>query len=286
MDQILRILSQSLPDFSPQLAKAARAILDNPGGVAVNSMRGVAAEAKVSPPTMLRLAQRLGFERYEDFRAIFKQRLVSSRYSERAKDLRQAAKLDGVAGVINRTVAAATQSIRQFDDASFAQDIEGIAERMLAARKVYVVGVSAMFGVVSSFQYVCRMVLPNMQVASVGGSTPIDGLVTLMPDDLVFGVSLAPYGRGAVLALQYAKNKGAYVAAITDRRTSPLAQIADITAIVDTLSPHYFPTLISATAALEALSAAITIKGGADAVKAIAEYDTAMRSNNFYWDEE
>jgi len=286
MDQILRTLSQNLPNLSPQLTRAARIILDNPSAVAVNSMRGLASEAKVSPPTMLRLAQRLGFDRYEDFRAVFKKRLTQNRYGERAQELHHAAGQDGVGGVVNMTAAAAAESIRQFDEDSFVQDIEDIADLLMNGGKIYVVGVSAMYGLVSSFHYVCRMVLPNMKVASIGGSTPIDGLVTIQPEDVVFGVSIAPYARSTVLALQFAKRQGARIAAITDRRTSPLAQLSDATAIVDTVSPHYFPTLISVTAALEALSAVIAIKGGQESIDAIAKYDTAMRSNKFYWDEE
>jgi len=285
MDQILRTLSQNLPNLSPQLAQAARIILDNPGAVAVSSMRGLASDANVSPPTMLRLAQRLGFERYEDFRAVFKNRLTRNRYGERAQELHQTAGQGGISGVVGLTAAAAAESIRQFDEDSFVHDIESIADLLMDGRKIYVVGVSAMYGLVSSFHYVCRMVLPNMEVASIGGSTPIDGLVTLQPEDVVFGVSIAPYARSTVLALQFAKEQGARIAAITDRRTSPLAQISNATAIVDTVSPHYFPTLISVTAALEALSAVIAIKGGQGSIDAIAKYDIAMRSNNFYWDD-
>lgn len=285
MNQILREISRQLPNFSPQLARAARLILDNPGAVAVSSMRRLASDAEVSPPTMLRLAQRMGFDRYEDFRVIFKQSFTLSRYGQRARDLRQAAGQDGVSGVIGKTVVQVAESIRQFGEDPFVEDIERIADLLMTGRRVFVVGVSAMYGLVSSFQYVCRMVLPNMEVASIGGSTPLDGLVTLRSEDVVFGVSIAPYARGTVLAFRFAKDRGAKIAAITDRHTSPLAQIADAAAVVDTVSPHYFPTLISTTAALEILSAVIAIKGGKEAVEAIANYDTVMRSNNFYWDE-
>lgn len=286
MDQVLRDISRQLPEFSPQLARAARLILENPNAVAVSSMRRLASDADVSPPTMLRLAQRMGFERYEDFRAIFKNRITRNRYGERARDLHQAAGQDGVSGVIGRTVAEAVDSIRQFGEAPFTEDIEQIADLLMSGRKIFVIGVSAMHGLVSSFHYVCRMVLPNMEVVPIGGSTPIDGLVALQPEDVVLGVSIAPYARGTVLALQFAKDRGAKIAAITDRHTSPLAQVADAAVIVGTVSPHYFPTVISTTTALEILSSVIAIKGGKGSVEAIAKYDTVMRSNNFYWDED
>ena len=78
MQEVLNQLSAEIAGLSPQLRLAGRYVLDHPNEVAVLSMRALAANAQVNPPTMMRLARRLGFDGYEDFRAVFQAPLVRS----------------------------------------------------------------------------------------------------------------------------------------------------------------------------------------------------------------
>ena len=76
-DAVLDQLTTTYPQLSPQLKRAAKYVLDCPAEVAINSMRKVALSADVGPSTMLRLAKRLGYESYEDFRLPFREALRS-----------------------------------------------------------------------------------------------------------------------------------------------------------------------------------------------------------------
>ena len=65
MEEIFQTLKQLMPELAPHLRRAARYILDRPHEVAMSSMRALAGKANVSPPTMLRLARRVGFDNYD-----------------------------------------------------------------------------------------------------------------------------------------------------------------------------------------------------------------------------
>jgi hypothetical protein len=58
-----------------QLRAAAQWVLDNPRDVALLSMREQAKRAGVTPASMTRLAQRMGFDGYEGLRALYAERL-------------------------------------------------------------------------------------------------------------------------------------------------------------------------------------------------------------------
>ena len=166
MEELVDRLSLSYASLSPQLQRAALVILDNPNDVAVNSMRALATRAKVSPPTMLRLAQRMGFQNYEAFRDVFKRSVATQGYGDRADNLRRSTDKEGIAALVDATAVAAETAFERFHDPMFSRDIERVADLIIAADRRYVLASGASFGQGISFQYVCRMALPDILLHS------------------------------------------------------------------------------------------------------------------------
>lgn len=283
MEELVDQLSQLYASLSPQLQCAALTILDNPNDVAVNSMRTMATRAKVSPPTMLRLAQRLGFENYEVFRDVFKHSVATQGYGDRADDLRRSTDKEGIAALVDATAVAAENAFERFHDPIFARDVERAADQIVASNRTYVVASGASFGQAVSFQYVLRMAYPTIYLADGLGIRSVDELAFIGPGDTVVAISTSPYARTTIDAATFAKDRGASVVVVTDNRSSPLARVADAAILIATQSPHYFPSMISLNATLEILSAVVTVKLGDKGVQAVTDYETTLQSNNYYW---
>lgn len=283
MDALVDHLSQSYPSLSPQLQRAAMVILDNPNDVAVNSMRAIAAKAGVSPPTMLRLAQRMGFENYERFRDVFKKG-ISRGYGDRADDLRRATDREGIPGLVDATVTAGIANMDRLHAPVFAKDIARVADIVIAADRRFVLASGASFGQGISFQYVCRMALPDISLVNGFGIRAIDDIASVRPGDVVVAISTGPYSSRTIEAAVFAKQRGAEIVAVTDHRASPVAKIAVSSIVIKTTGPHYFPSMISLNATLEILSAAITVKLGTKAVENISEFEKDMRANGYHWE--
>ena len=284
MQELIDTLSRTLPDLSPQLQRAATFILDNPGSVAVDSMRAMAAKADVSPPTMLRLAQRLGFDNYESFRDVFKKSVAHGSYGDRANDLRRATDQEGIPGLVDATVAAGIAGMDRFHDPVFVRDVERTADLIIAADRRFVLASGASFGQGISFQYVCRMALPDISLVNGFGIRAIDDIASVRKGDVVIAISTGPYSSRTIEAAIFAKQRGAEIVAVTDRRASPVAQISEASIIIQTTGPHYFPSMITLNATLEILSAVITVKLGAEAVTNISEFEKNMRVNGYHWE--
>lgn len=286
MEELIDRLSQSYASLSPQLQRAAQIVLDNPNDVAVNSMRALATRAKVSPPTMLRLAQKLGFDNYEAFRDVFKQSVATQGYGDRADDLRRETDREGIPGLVDATVAAGIAGMDRFHDPVFVRDLERVADYIIAADRRFVLASGASFGQGVSFQYVCRMALPDISLVNGFGIRAIDEIASVRKGDVVVAISTAPYSSRTVEAAIYAKRRNAKIVAVTDRRTSPVAQLSEASIIIKTTGPHYFPSMISLNATLEILSAVIMVKQGAEAVANISEFESDMRHNGYHWEGE
>lgn len=284
--RVIEQLSDEVESLSPSMQRAAMTILDSPNDVAVDSMRSLAAKASVSPPTMLRLAQRLGFESYEKFRDVFRDSVTRGGYGERANDLREATHKGGIAGLIAETVNAAENGMDRFLKPAFVHEIERVADVVIDGRQSIVVASGASFGQAVTFRYVCRMALPTLDIAGGFGVRAVDEMASVGPQDAVLAVTTFPYAASTVEASRFAKDRGARIAAVTDSRTSPVGRFADAAAVIETQSPHYFPSMIALNAALEILSAVITVKRGADGVRSITDYETALRKNAYYLEDD
>lgn len=285
MEELVDQLSRSFPALSPQLQRAATAILDNPNDVAVNSMRTLATRARVSPPTMLRLAQRLGFDNYEAFREVFKKSVATHGYGDRADSLRRSTDKQGIAALVDATAVSAETAFERFHDPLFARDVERAADIIVDSKRTYVVASGASFGQAVSFQYVMRMAYASIHLANGLGIRSVDELAFIEPGDTVVAISTSPYARSTIDAATFAKQKKAKVVVVTDSRTSPLARLADAAVVIATQSPHYFPSMISLNATLEILSAVITVKLGDKGVQSVSAYEATLEDNHYYWSE-
>jgi DNA-binding MurR/RpiR family transcriptional regulator len=283
VEELIDRLSLSYASLSPQLQRAALVVLDNPNDVAVNSMRALATRAKVSPPTMLRLAQRMGFQNYEAFRDVFKRSVATQGYGDRADNLRRSTDKEGIAALVDATAVAAETAFERFHDPVFSRDIERVADLIIAADRRFVLASGASFGQGISFQYVCRMALPDILLVNGFGIRAIDDIASVRANDVVLAISTAPYASRTVEAAIFAKQRGAEIVAVTDNRASPVAKLASASIIIKTTGPHYFPSMISLNATLEILSAVITVKLGEGAVANISEFEKDMRANGYQW---
>ena len=286
MRQVIETLTHALPGLSPQMKRAAALVLDNPGAIAVNSMRAMASEARVSPPTMLRLAQRLGFASYEDFRAVFKQGIAGTGYRTRAVNLRRTTEREGISGLLSSTADAAARGIERFHDPAFVRDVEAVADLMLSAGRTFLLAAGSCYGQITTFQYVVRMALPTVELMPVGSATLGENLAIAGTDDLVVAVSFSPYSRHVVDAVRFAAQRGIPIAAVTDQRSSPLAQAAEASIVISTRNAHYFPSTIGVSAALEALSAVIAVKGAPASLDTISAFEDTLNLAKAYWTEQ
>jgi DNA-binding MurR/RpiR family transcriptional regulator len=218
VEELVDRLSLSYASLSPQLQRAALVVLDNPNDVAVNSMRTLATRAKVSPPTMLRLAQRMGFQNYEDFRDVFKRSVATQGYGDRADNLRRSTDKEGIAALVDATAVAAEAAFERFHDPMFSRDIERVADLIIAAERRFVLASGASFGQGISFQYVCRMALPDILLVNGFGIRAIDDIASVRAKDVVLAISTAPYSSRTVEAAIFAKQRGAEIVAVTDNR--------------------------------------------------------------------
>ena len=85
-DAFCKLLSVKLDSLSPQHQKIARFIIENPYETALETASRIAAQLKVQPSSLIRLARILGFSGISDIQKIFKEH-TRTRLSDTTVDL-------------------------------------------------------------------------------------------------------------------------------------------------------------------------------------------------------
>lgn len=282
MSNLISTMSEALPSLPRKLALAARYAIDNPERIAFDSMRSVATTLGVASPTMLRLARTFGFESYEAFRAEFQISLARPGFADRAAGLQSAFK-KGETPALSRGIAEAAS--RNIERALFDLDaaaVDHFANTLRKAPRSYIIGSGSMQWIAGLMQSTGVIALSGLRRDDLAGATSVEALASITDQDAVLALGIAPYARRTVEAATYARDCGAETFCITDRRSSPLAQVCKTSFLAQTESPHYYPSTVAVVLVAEILlSAALASDASLDR---IAAFDRARHATGAYID--
>ncbi len=282
---ILKVIEQEYGQLSPQLRVAARFALDRPDRIAFHSMREVAAQAEVLPPTMLRLAKRLGFKNFNEFRDRFRHRIETpgGSYAARARRLQMREVLPTEAGLLQEISDVDRRNIEQtfetIDDAA----ILAAADTFIQAETVHIIGLRKCFPIAFYFHYATRIFFPNSRLIQGQAGLYNEEISRFSKDDAVLAIAFDPYTNETVKATRVAAAAGARVVSITDSVVSPLAKGTDQFFLAANRSPSFYRSLVGAMAIVQALVAAIVSRLGEDAIAKLQASEADLRGNNTYW---
>jgi DNA-binding MurR/RpiR family transcriptional regulator len=116
------------------------------------------------------------------------------------------------------------------------------------------------------------------------GGTLFDQLARLGPGDLLVAISLAPYTRQTVLAVEQAARQGVPVLALSDSLLSPLVKVAGQTLLFRAQGASYFQSMVGALALAEALVAAVAVRGGVKVLSHLQSVQEQLVSQGAYWE--
>ncbi|MEM1419963.1 MAG: MurR/RpiR family transcriptional regulator [Pseudomonadota bacterium] len=284
-EKVIDRLTVDFEGFSAQLQRAARFIIDNPREVGVQSMRALAGKAEVHPNTLVRLAQAIGFEGFESMRERFRDFVVADGlggFRDRASWLRKLAARGGTSEVISEMAATTAENLDVMWRRQASKELDSIADAILKAPRVYVLGMGSAYSLAHSFWYVARMAFDHISPIPRHGSQPIDDVAWIQPEDVLVALTFQPYRTETLAAVRRAQEVGATIIGVTDSATSPLARVADHTLTAPTSTPQFFESHAAVMAMLEGLVAVLVSRAGDDALERIESFHRQRLSAGLY----
>lgn len=270
--------------LSPQLARAARFVVDHPEEVAVGSLRSLAGKLGVAPATMTRLARSLGFRNYGALRTESAATLVrQGGYAHRAQRLRDRAR-GGVADPLAALNAAQVAAVQSASNRNREREIRAFCRALMQGRRVGFLGLRASHALAFHFSYVYGFLFDNGTLLGVAPGSLLDDVYRLAAGDVLVAISVAPYTSSTLDCVARAGGRGVKVLSISDSHSSPIAAHAGHGLAIDTDSPSFFSTMTGLLACVESVVLELALLQGERAVIRLAAIDDRLRRSGAYLD--
>jgi DNA-binding MurR/RpiR family transcriptional regulator len=268
-------LQQRMAELTPAERKVARVLLADYPVSGLEPVAKLAADAGVSPPTVVRLISKLEFDSYGGFQQSLKSevsaRLSSplSMHTARTQPEEPAVLSEDVLSRSERVLRdGISSSLARMPRAEFDQVVRLLGD----SRR----GVTLIGGRFSSMlaEYLAahlRILRPNVRVVSA--TDRISSMLDVGRRDVLVAFDYRRYQYDTVLLAITAKRQGATLIAFTDPYLSPLSAHADVILTTSVQSPSPFDALTPAVALVETIIAALVDRLGAAPLARMARYD-------------
>lgn len=286
----VELINKNISDFyltlTPQLRKAADFVLENPVDIALLPIRKSSDAAGVTPSTLTRLAKKLGFERYNHFKEVFKKAVHTKapvNYGNRAQLLQTLSGANPSNGLLHNFATSSFKDLENLFNNETLKKLQSAAQLIVKAKKVYALGFLDAFACAHHFAYVGHIAFPNFGLIRSNEGNLLSELVKITPDDVVVIFGSDPYAIDTINSIEVLKKQGAQIISITDDLRSPLAANVNEVFVVETNTPHFFPSISSTIVLAEALLSECVTMGGQEVLQNISQYQETLRNFGGYY---
>jgi DNA-binding MurR/RpiR family transcriptional regulator len=266
-------LSRAYETLSESHRRAADLLLRKPFDAATMTIEEFAAAADISIATANRFARALGCDRYADFRSEIVEAIRPARAPE--DKLRAARRSASAADTIASSLDEDAKNLRNTAAAFSKAQGEAAAGMLLEAARIFTVGFGTSGYLASYAANLLDPLLTDVRFVAVEGGTEQTArrLVKLRPRHLVVAITFPRYSRDIGAIVRLAKARGARVLAITDKPSSPIAALANLSLYAFAERRILSSSAVAALALIEALATAIACrrKGAIAALEELTE---------------
>lgn len=256
---ILSKIENQIPNFSKGQKNIANYILTHYEKAAYMTAAKLGIAAGVSESTVVRFAFELGYEGYPelqtDLQEIIKSKLTSVQRIEVANE--QIGDMDILGKVLNADIEKIKRTLDETSRESFA----GAVDSIVKARTIYILGTRSA-AVLAQFLYLYfQIIFENVRlVDTTSASEMFEQIMRIGEQDIIIGISFPRYSKRSIKAMEFAKNSGATVVAITDSESSPLAKWANYFLQARSDMASFVDSLVAPLSVINALIVAVGLK--------------------------
>ena len=239
MNDLISKIQTELPGFSKGQKQIARYILEHYDKAAFMTASRLGVTVGVSESTVVRFATELGYDGYPHLQRalqeMIRNKLTSVQRMEVSSD-----RLGG-RDVLRTVLHADTDMIRQTLDEIDRDAFQGAVDALANFLGFYF-----------------NLLFDNVTLVHTNSVSEIfEQVLRVGPGDVLFGISFPRYSKRTLSAMQYARDRGAKVIALTDSQLSPLARVADHLLLARSDMASFVDSLVAPLSVINALIVAV-----------------------------
>jgi DNA-binding MurR/RpiR family transcriptional regulator len=253
---ILATIQNNMGSFSKGQKLIGRFILDNYDKAAFMTASKLGQTVNVSESTVVRFAAELGYDGYpamqKALQEMIRSKLTTVQRIEVSND--QLGDHDVLAKVVQSDIEKLRLSLEELSREEFS----GVVDAIVDARRIYVIGVRSSAALSDFLTFYFNLMFDNVrQVQTTLASEMFEQLLRVGKGDVVVGISFPRYSTRTVRAMEFARDQGATVVAITDSELSPLYDTANYRLLAKSDMASFVDSMVAPLSIINALIVAV-----------------------------
>ncbi|MBR2742174.1 MAG: MurR/RpiR family transcriptional regulator [Clostridia bacterium] len=248
-----------MPSFSKGHKAIGKYIIENYDKAAFMTASKLGRAVGVSESTVVRFATELGYNGYPKLQKAL-QELIRAKLTSVQRIQASSGRINENE-VLKNVILSDIEKLRLTLEDIKKDDFQSAVSAILEAENIYILGVRSSASLASFLGFYFNLIFDNMRLINTTSvSEMFEQMLRVKKGDVVIGISFPRYSRRTVRALQYAKDRGAAVVAITDTLTSPLTDCSDYNLIAKSDMVSFVDSLVAPLSVINALIVAIGLR--------------------------
>ena len=230
MQEKINDLKERIKYKIPYLTKSqkiiANFVVENPEKFALCSVRELEKELKISKSTIVRLAQMLGYDGFNELKSEFLKKIRHNfgpinRYKTFLSEHHK--KLNFIQLIADESVINIQKTLHLIDSEQYKKAIDLLKN----ANHVYTIGMGISSCIAKIATYLLTRVSINSNFMPHGILTFAEQIINISKNDVIFAFSFPPYSKETIEAACYSKKRAIKTISVTDKATSEIVQYSD-----------------------------------------------------------
>jgi Transcriptional regulators len=211
----------------------------------------------VSESTVVRFAIELGFSGYPDLQHTL-QELIRTKLTSMQRIEITNSRI-GDSDILEKVLISDIEKIKSTLETINRPDFERAVSAIINARMIYIVGMRSSASLAAFLSFYFRLIFSNVTlVQTTSGSELFEQILRMNKDDVIIAITFPRYSKNVVKSVEYAKDIGAHVVALTDSELSPIAKNADSLLLAKSDMASFVDSLVAPLSIINALIVAIS----------------------------
>ncbi len=269
---ILHTIESKRSGFSRGQKRIADYILEHYDKAAFMTASRLGSLVGVSESTVVRFAFELGYDGYPNMQRalqeMLRSRLTSTQRIQAAGDIFSSPDLLGA--VLQSDIDKLRQVVSEADR----EDFNRAADRIRAAKHIYILGVRSSSFVAGYLHFYMHLLFQNVSLVQSSSAGEIfEQLFRIGKEDVMIAISFPRYSRITVNTVKFARDRGAGIIAITDNTLSPIYQMSDGALLAPCEMISFVDSMVAPLSLINALLVALASRRGEDLSATFAELE-------------
>jgi DNA-binding MurR/RpiR family transcriptional regulator len=278
--EIITRIQDHYDSLSKNHKKLADYFIDNFDAIPFLSVQQIAESTLLSVASVVRFAQKIGFNGYLEMREEISQNLqeqIKKKELFALIDIKNDLKEDNFTLIANQEIKNISETVNLIDRKNFDKSIKII----LQSNRVYTAGLGISYLLAEILAYQLSQVANSTSNFSHSHSSFLEQLLYVNNDDALITLSFPPYSMETIEAAKFAQKKKIKVIAITNKISAPISRFSDVQLIVKSENLLFTNSFSAISVLINAIATECALKNRINANKIVVELNKLVNKTKY-----